>query len=78
MADLKPCPFCGGEAEVKDYRVGFAVECTGCKVHVYGTSMAHLDHIGNDEESEAAFAKVDWNTVKQTAIDAWNRRQANG
>jgi Lar family restriction alleviation protein len=38
MEKLKPCPFCGGEAEVIDGTgwVGQAVHCTECPANVYG------------------------------------------
>ena len=36
--DLKPCPFCGGEARVETVYEGYsyAVECTNCMVRMEG------------------------------------------
>lgn len=31
MAELKRCPFCGGEATVRTFYKGFCVCCTKCK-----------------------------------------------
>lgn len=62
MEKLKPCPFCGGEAEIKErFRRGtanrkmFWVECKACWVAQYH---------GNDGG---------YNT-RAKAADAWNRR----
>jgi len=31
MAELKPCPFCGGEAELTEWEFGYwIVKCTKC------------------------------------------------
>lgn len=30
MAELKPCPFCGGKVEIVFYRGNTAVECPKC------------------------------------------------
>lgn len=37
MAELKPCPFCGGRARIKKLVVfqGFAVTCEKCGADVY-------------------------------------------
>lgn len=64
--DLKPCPFCGGEAfayEVKphkhflcglaEYDGGGFVECTGCSCGVSGKT-------------------------KEEAVEVWNRRESDG
>jgi len=53
MKEVKPCPFCGGEATM-DYRFeddpsGFVVYCTKCGVHGYYC-----------EDADEAVAK--WNT----------------
>ena len=59
MAELKPCPFCGGAAFVGEYRYGdcgetFFVFCTDCQAESH-------EHYTEEE-----------------AVEAWNRRAADG
>lgn len=62
MNELKPCPFCGGEAKVKAYSNGyniwFRVMCDDCGVA--------QDGIRNGYYGE------------EQAIEAWNRRVHDG
>ena len=56
MAELKPCPFCGGEANVKHHSNNFIdwweVECSNC-------------HVSQNERYEYEFEAVAaWNTRK--------------
>lgn len=56
MADLKPCPFCGGEAETENrhnrYTDWWEVKCTDCNASL-------------NERYEYEFEAVDaWNTRK--------------
>lgn len=84
MSELKPCPFCGNKTpELIDSRVEFFVRCTECKPFftvIYGKTVRHLDHISADTDEETdrlsqiAFDAVDWDDIKQSAIDAWNTR----
>lgn len=72
MSELKPCPFCGGEAELNlsgdgdiSYHVGWAyVECF------------HCDAVGptfdNNKYCEESSKKCE-----QDAIDAWNNSKSN-
>ena len=59
MSELKPCPFCGGEAVVTIRPRGFRVECSkrggGCPVNM------RTHHQG-----EAKKAKDQWNTRAKT------------
>lgn len=61
--DLKPCPFCGGEARtgyaINDYN-RWGVECTKCGAVVeVATWLGVFD-------------------IEENAIKAWNRRANNG
>ena len=47
MSELKPCPFCGGEGKLNNYKT--AVHCIKCKAHPY--------YLGSESEAIAA-----WNT----------------
>lgn len=64
VVELKPCPFCGGEAVLEENKVrkGYeaAVSCNdGCLLHMYTITY-------DDEE-----------TAVRKAIEAWNRRAEN-
>lgn len=72
MSELKPCPFCGGEAEIHRFHVSYTatipkyegiairVRCKKCFAHSpYKASKM----LGNFREGEEA-----------KAIDAWNKR----
>lgn len=72
-ASLLSCPFCGGSPELVDNRVEWFVRCAHCKPFatvIYGESARHIDHLQDGE----AVPEVDWGRLRQTAIDAWNRR----
>ncbi|AFV50642.1 Lar-like restriction alleviation protein [Pseudomonas phage AF] len=74
IPEIAPCPFCGQSAEIVDGRLVFFVRCTGCmpaRCVIYGDNYQHLDHVENSEE---AISAVDWDQVRQSAIDRWNRR----
>lgn len=75
MAELKPCPFCGGkdiELSIKKTRYPFwytSMLCTKCncygartRVTVEGTGWISRDDIVNSENT------------RRIAIEAWNRR----
>lgn len=78
---LKPCK-CGGLGQIRDFRIQFAVQCLECGHTEYSESYAHLDHVGDDcdtddeadAKSEAAFEAVDWDAVAKEAVASWNRR----
>lgn len=65
MAELKPCPFCGGEASIyhRTYKTGteyMQVTCASC-----GAMSMDIP------------ASVEY-CAKETAIEAWNRRVNDG
>lgn len=59
MTELKPCPFCGGEARIEAYGMGYVPECD------------HRDtcHIANYERPAN-----EWYTSEGFAVQAWNAR----
>ena len=63
MMELKPCPFCGGEARIC-HKTGFGewsyVECEKCRCTT-GNFMKSFTHSSDDK-----------------AADAWNRRVTDG
>ena len=64
MAELKPCPFCGGKALLEEFTVrkGFesCIVCSGCLV-----TMLTITY---DTEEEA----------REAVIEDWNRRAEDG
>lgn len=66
--ELKPCPFCGGEAKAFQHGdVGYVVQCRRCGIWNAGYHAA-WSHITEDEFS----GFVD----EESAIAAWNCRTA--
>nr|DAT60471.1 MAG TPA: restriction alleviation protein [Caudoviricetes sp.] len=61
MAELKPCPFCGGEAEITEYHLSYEVECSACEA----TIAASLSFYADDDERIS---------VRNELVKAWNRR----
>lgn len=62
MNDLKPCPFCAGKAELKEYRGfygysedSYAIKCTRCHAEIK-MSIGYLN-------------------LREAVIQAWNRRE---
>ena len=60
MAELKPCPFCGGEAEVNEDRLdGYTIFIVSCENSKCPVIVETMHRAGN---------------TKAQAIEAWNRR----
>ncbi len=60
MIELKPCPFCGGEANIKRMNINSRIYTVGCNNARCIASLGHL-----------FFGFVD----KRKVADAWNRRK---
>ena len=84
MAELKPCPFCGGEAEVRTHfscvyeRIYGEVKCKNCGISKRGSKTFDTydaTYCGYDTPEWVANAHAE---AKQSAIEAWNRRADNG
>jgi hypothetical protein len=63
--DLKLCPFCGSPGAIEDHRLQWVVRCTNCTACVLGERVS---------ESKAPLPAPYWDRIRQTAVDAWNRR----
>jgi Lar family restriction alleviation protein len=65
--ELKPCPFCGAEAEIMragdEYEMVVAVNCSECSAHVRETD----DSIDRD-----------FDRLEAQAVAAWNKRAVEG
>ncbi|MDO5785566.1 MAG: Lar family restriction alleviation protein [Eubacteriales bacterium] len=79
MPELKPCPFCGGEAIISTsshdsshYCVGFVfgIECTECGIQLPGRFKVEFS-LRDDGEINIL------NDERQTAAGLWNRRAKN-
>lgn len=81
MAELKPCPFCGGAAEL-NFRIplfgigGANIVCTRCKAMVRDTR-----YFENGIDAEAGYyQRTTIETISgciERVIEAWNRRADN-
>lgn len=78
--ELKPCPFCGKTPNVESHfscvyeRIYGEVRCQSCKITIRGkktfdTYDATYNGYDTDEWIKNAHSEA-----KQSAIDAWNRR----
>lgn len=65
--ELKPCPFCGGKAEVKQFanpKNWYCIECTNCGCRTDGYRQNRCD--GTDQDNIKANmdiwnGRVNWN-----------------
>ena len=69
MTELKPCPFCGGEAEFRTFDTICNVQCKECHI---GTRFEHIDdyetviEAWNARKDRSAFVTV---TMTSEQID---------
>lgn len=68
--ELKPCPFCGANAEIvragDEYEMVVAVNCTECSAHVRETD----DTIDRDFDRLEAQAVAAWNKRANSGVEA--------
>jgi Lar family restriction alleviation protein len=73
--ELKPCPFCGGEAEIhraKSYLDDVVqIHCTQCNVHTPKRLINHLAYRGGEQ-----IYILEAMAIEQATYD-WNRRADN-
>lgn len=75
MAELKSCPFCGGQAELVKKEIyldyGYRVHCTQCGAMANVVLVNHpkLTHNGLDESTRYTDDRA-----KRIAAELWNRR----
>lgn len=63
MAELKPCPFCGGDAQLEHIHDGFGYSYVRCKkCGVESVKFIKSFEVSSDKE----------------AVEFWNRRAENG
>ena len=80
MDDLKPCPFCGGEAEEiepprKGYWMGFwRIRCTGCHALMHGSHRG-MNRDAWNRRAERTCRMVDCGTHDTCIV---NRELSNG
>ena len=80
MSGLKPCPFCGGAAEIKEIELGSdcnrtTIVCCGCGVTLEWVQEFYLHEVKDPISGEHLY------TIRMahngSPIDAWNRRVGN-
>ena len=79
MKELKPCPFCGGEGEVRASNLYYdrvylvRCRCCGAKTDFVLVNHPSLDMAGRVKED----TRYTEEQARCKAIEAWNRRADN-
>lgn len=75
--ELKPCPFCGGEAKIELVEVDSPVTffdlyyCVVCTKHPFSYGYARISRLPE-------FCPDEVKAAKKKLADQWNRRAGNG
>ena len=76
--ELKPCPFCGGQAEIKPNAIytgkGLCVHCKDCNVHTI-TILCECTYNQYEGKTNVYVTKE---IAREHVTKIWNRRADNG
>lgn len=77
--ELKPCPFCGGEAIFKERHIyidkGYVVECVQCGAR---TTVVLVDHPKFTADGLDESTRYTEEQAKEKAAEKWNVRATDG
>lgn len=77
--DMKPCPFCGGEAELKPSTIyGSPIVFVRCTVCFVRTDYVWIDHPSMKATGLDELTRYTKEQAEANAIEAWNRRANDG
>ena len=81
MTELKPCPFCGGEAEIAKGRLyvdtTYAVKCKSCLCRTAAVMVDHPNLIWREGCSAPELdesTRYNGSHAMEIAAEAWNHR----
>ena len=72
--ELKPCPFCGGEAYIESYDRLINIGCLKCRFHLHFDGILTTVPHGNPVNALSAVPEYINTRAYEEAAEAWNRR----